>query len=189
MHVIGIAGPSCSGKTTIAQRLTRELDAQLVSADLTYILGSDRPVVIGDDGNEYESFERPSLYDTGRIVRALDEIKERGRARLQLLDWSTKEHYELELNAEQPIIIEGFSIYTDEALSARIDEKHWIDVPVEETIRRRLSRGGRKSDLAYAHIAKAERHWVEGQKDVPGVIVHDGTVPLDELCGRIARFG
>lgn len=185
MRVIGIAGPSCSGKTTIAERLARELDAQLVSADLTYIRGSERPIVTGEDGHEYESFERPSLYDTGRIARALEELEKTGRARLVLLDWATKEHYEIELTAERPIVIEGYGIFTDAELASRIDEKHWIDVPVEETIRRRVARGGRKSDLAYAQIARSERLWIEGQREVPGVTVHDGTLPLDEVYGRI----
>ena len=185
MRIIGIAGPSCSGKTTIAERLARELDAQLISADLTYIRGSERPIVVGDDGREYDSFERPSLYDLRSIATALAAVERDGTAKLRLLDWATKQHYSIELVRDRPIVIEGFGIFTDPELSARIGEKHWIDVPVEETIRRRSARGGRKSDLAYARIARSERHWIEGQKDVAGVAVHDGTLPIETITDAI----
>jgi uridine kinase len=185
MRVIGIAGPSCSGKTTIAQHLARVLNAQLINADLTYIRGSKRPLVKGENGVLYESFERAELYDHARIARALSELATNGTSTIRLLDWETKEHYEVELTADRPIIIEGFALYTHEALTGLIDEKYWIEVSVDESIRRRLGRGGRTSDEAYAQIARSERRWIEDQKHVPGVIVLDGTEPIEALCSRI----
>lgn len=185
MRVIGIAGPSCSGKTTIAQLLADALDAQIISADLTYIRGSDRPLVEGEDGVLYDSFERPELYDHERIAQLLTELSSKDSSTITLLDWETKENYDVEVSAQRPVIIEGFGLYTHERLASLISERYWIDVDITETIRRRLARGGRKSDHAYAQIARAEQKWIEGQKDVPGVIVLDGTKPIDVLFNEV----
>ena len=60
---IGIAGPSCSGKTTLARQLVLALDGKLFSLDDYYVRGSMR---------KYGTCERPENYDDGKLYAEID---------------------------------------------------------------------------------------------------------------------
>lgn len=57
-RLLAIAGPSCSGKSTIARLLATETGARLLHLDAYWRRGCERPVV-----NGAPSHERPEQYD------------------------------------------------------------------------------------------------------------------------------
>jgi uridine kinase len=133
--VVGIAGGSASGKSTLAQRLVQALDGLGVE-----VLGMDRyfrrvrpkmvaPItrVVYDDHNHPESF------DLAGLVRDLDALLARE-------------------DMPQVVIVEGLMTLYDEQLRARLDLKIFLDAPSDERIVRRLKRNMARG-MAFDDIA------------------------------------
>ena len=171
--VLGIAGPSASGKSTVAYRLAKDLGAHLISLDDLWIRGSDHPLV-----NGHPSYERPEQYDGAAGARAA--------------------HAARHAHPKRPVIIEGFLAFTYPEVVAACDRMVFVDVPEEVIVARRqariLQRGlpqaGSKDErveAAWRHNGIIEwRRFGASQKGVPGVCVVDGTRPIDEVVAAAA---
>jgi uridine kinase len=137
--VVGIAGGSASGKTTLAVRLAEalsDLQVQVMHMDRYY-----RPVkprilapitrVVYDDHNHPDSFDLPQL------VRDLDALLAAGPA-------------------PQVIIVEGLMTLHDDTLRSRLDLGIFLDVQSDERIVRRLkrnlARGGDYDQIAAFYL-------------------------------------
>lgn len=63
---IGISGPSCSGKSTVAEIIARRLEIPLFHLDDRWTKGAIKPII-----NGHKSYERPSLYDGDGLAKEL----------------------------------------------------------------------------------------------------------------------
>ena len=164
MVVIGIAGPSCSGKSTVAGLLAGALDAPLLRMDGRYVKGYRRPVV-----NGYESFEQPEQYDAESLVRDLDAAQE----------------------GTDTVVTEGFLLFRYPAILARTTHRFYVEVPHAELVRRRKARVAAGGDAVWGPnggnpaadagwLAHGEQEWLAHgacQAQVPGMTVLDGMLP------------
>jgi chloramphenicol 3-O-phosphotransferase len=154
--IIGIAGPSCSGKTTIARVLAKRMRARLLHLDAFWIRGSAKPLVDG-----HPSFERPEQYDGAALLRSA-----------------------LDASIDGDVVIEGFLLFAYPGILEACASAFLIDVPHEELVRRRLRRGPESSDdvAGAGRVAQADRGWIaHGRKEwerygapqagLPGVVV------------------
>lgn len=131
--LIGISGPSCSGKTTLAHELGRMLKAPTLHLDRHWIKGSQRPVV-----NGRESFERPHQYDGRALLREVSEAL-----------------------ADNPIVIaEGFLLFAYPGFEMACAEMVHVDVPHDVLVRRRLCRSESQDDVAGGRIPEADLAWM-----------------------------
>ena len=69
-YIIGIAGPSCSGKTTLAQFLTSALGGLVVALDSYYLDLSGIPIEERDRRN----FDAPEALDLDLMIPQLTEL-------------------------------------------------------------------------------------------------------------------
>lgn len=158
---ISVAGPSCSGKSTLARVLAEQTNALLIHVDKFYKSDVNRPII-----NGYPSYERPDQYDG---ERALKEALEK---------------YE---NERTSIIFEGFMALTYPNVPAVSDFMFMLDVPFDEQVRRRKLRSASKEydgvwerarldidEGFYAHGAEEWKRFGETQKSIPGVTVLNG---------------
>jgi len=65
--VISLSGHSSSGKTSLAQRLSQELDWPALSLD-SYWLPNAAPLFIQRHGKALRCFDHPALYDGARLA-------------------------------------------------------------------------------------------------------------------------
>jgi uridine kinase len=152
--IVGIAGPSCSGKTTIARLLAERMRAKLLHLDAFWIKGSERPLV-----NGHPSFERPEQYDGAALLRSA-----------------------IEASRDGDVVIEGFLLFAHPETLAACAHAFLIDVPHDELVRRRLRRGTESGDdvAGSGRVEAADRSWMAHgqeewrrygapQRDLPGV--------------------
>jgi hypothetical protein len=164
--VVGVAGPSASGKSTLAAGLAAALGARHLCLDDYFVPGAERPVV-----NGCPSFERPHQYDGARM--ALDVAAAR---------------------AVGPVVAEGFLLFAYPALLAACDVRLFVQIGEAEVVARRAARrsvGGGKAERVErafaAHGLEEWRRFGAGQASAEGVAVLDGTLPPEELL-RAARL-
>jgi uridine kinase len=139
--VIGVAGGSGSGKTTVVRRIVDSLGDSEVS-----VLEHDRYYRDRNDLRLEEraalNYDHPDSLETDLLVQHLQELRA-GRA----VDAPT---YDFARHARQPgtdrveprraIIVEGILIYTDAALRALMDVKVFVDTDDDTRFIRRLQR-------------------------------------------------
>lgn len=68
MKVIGLCGPSCSGKSSIAKELAKIISCNVISNDHFYKLGSPKKYV-EHEGKQIRTYERPEFYDGKAVAK------------------------------------------------------------------------------------------------------------------------
>lgn len=154
---VGIAGPSASGKSTIARMLVQGIGAKLFCLDDYFIANTARPVV-----NGFSSFERPEQYDGTRLAAQVAMALETG-----------------------PVVAEGFLLFKYHAILALCHLKFFIAIPSEVIVSRRRSRRdmghGKAAGVERAFDAHGVHEWEwfgKAQADIPGVLSIDGNQPI-----------
>ncbi|HLP79963.1 MAG TPA: hypothetical protein VK158_04975 [Acidobacteriota bacterium] len=184
-QIIGIAGPSCSGKTTVAKRLAQELLCDIVSLDNQYILGSPK-IYVGDT----RTMERPQLYDGQKLADIANLWKQNGRATFQELDFATKKLYDRTINDSQYLVLEGFLLLTYPQIRNACSHTFYIDISWNEIVRRRIGRGRETPEKidAFLRVGRQEmEQYVFAQKSLPGVTVLNGSSSIDDTVREIKK--
>lgn len=177
--VIGIAGGSASGKTTLAQKLGEAFHTEVVllKHDNYYKAHDELPL----EERKKLNFDHPDAYDTAELVADLKKLK-RGEAIEQPL-YSYVEHTRLKERVRQEpgkvVIVEGILIFENEPLQKLMDIKVYIDTDDDLRFIRRLLRDvkerGRNLDSVieqYVNTAKPMHHrFVEPSKRKADIII------------------
>lgn len=190
MKLIGIAGGTCSGKTTLLKNLADKFgDSISVLSFDEYFIGSDLY-----DVNTITNFEDPKLYNFDGFIRDLRLIKQGKPLTIRANSRESAENgLKQKTIASKPVIIvEGWLIYHNLEARNLFDKKIFIDLPDEEITRRRHARtkGSRhwdSHDYIQAKIIPGHRKYVEPQKAYANLIL-DGTRPQEELVQAAWAF-
>jgi uridine kinase len=139
--VIGVAGGSGSGKTTVVRRI---IDS--IGLDHVVVLDHDRYYRDRNDLRLEEraglNYDHPDALETDLLVRHVHELKA-GRA-VQVPTYDFTRHARLAstdtVHPRRAIIVEGILIFTDPALRALMDIKVFVDTDADTRFIRRLQR-------------------------------------------------
>jgi len=186
MIIIGIAGPSCSGKSSIARRVAERLNTDVLSLDQFAIKGAEKVFVDYNDEN-IRSFEQPQLYDGSRMARVIRTVIDEGTCTFESMKIPEHILEEKTLQKKGYLVVEGFLLFTYPEIIPLIDHKVYIDLNETEVFRRRAIRSSLpKSDESFMKIGMREyERFGAGQKYTPGVIMLNGMKSLDELASEI----
>jgi uridine kinase len=139
--VIGIAGGSGSGKTTVLQRIIREFGADPIAVldhdayyeDLSHLSPEERAQF---------NFDHPDALETDLMREHLDRLVEGTAVEKPVYDFTTHTRRE-ETETVEPrpvIIIEGILVLAESMLEERMDIKIYVDAADDIRLMRRIRR-------------------------------------------------
>ncbi|HEY1098857.1 MAG TPA: uridine kinase [Myxococcota bacterium] len=140
-YVIGIAGGTGSGKTTLARAVTASIPAEHVATlehDHYYKDGSD----LSPDERVQRNYDHPDSLDTALLVEHLRELKAGRGVDVPQYDFVTHSRRPERVRVEPKpvIVVEGILVFVDEALRSQMDVKIFVDTDADIRVMRRIRR-------------------------------------------------
>jgi len=139
--VIGVAGGSGSGKTTVVSRITEALSGEPVT-----VLEHDRYYRDRNDLRLEEraalNYDHPDSLETDLLVRHIQALRRGESVEAPVYDFArhTRTPSTDTIVPGRAIIIEGILIYTDAPLRTLMDVKVFVDTDADTRFIRRLQR-------------------------------------------------
>jgi uridine kinase len=198
--IIGIAGGTGSGKTTVAQAIYDRV-------------GPDRIEWIPHD-SYYRSFEglnpeerhqvnfdHPDSLESELLVRHLDVLSKGAAVEIPVYDFATHSR-RTETRRVEPrkvVIVEGILVLAEPELRKRIDIKLFVDTPADIRFVRRLLRDIRSRgrslesvvDQYMNTVRPMHEEFVEPSKRYADLIIPEGgenLVAIDAIIARVERL-
>jgi len=194
--VVGVAGGSGSGKTTIAKTLAERLgpDAVVVIEQDSYYRDLAH---IGYDERTKVNFDHPDAIDFDLLVTQLDELCSGGDVDKPQYDFAQHVRAATSDRVEpRPVIIvEGILVLTDARLRERFDLNIFVDTAADLRVMRRIRRDLEQRGRTFAQIRRQyydtvrpmHLAFVEPSKEHADVIIPEGgrnRVALELILGR-----
>ncbi len=138
--IIGIAGGTSSGKTTVTKRILERLDpaAVIILRHDFYYRDLDSFGKPADQIN----FDHPDSLETSLLIEHLVALKQGRPIRQPLYDYATyrRSKDSKPVEPRNIIIVEGILIFAEKALRDLMDIKIFVDTDADERLLRRLRR-------------------------------------------------
>ena len=140
VFVVGIAGGSASGKTTIADQIQQYFGDQIevIRHDSYYLPHNNMTY----EERTHLNYDHPSSFDTGRLYDDVVALKAGKIIERPVYDY-TIHNRSLQTITVQPkplLLLEGILVLENEALRSLMDLKVFVDTDADERIMRRISR-------------------------------------------------
>jgi uridine kinase len=183
LTVIGIAGGTGSGKTSVSQRIIDGIGKKKV----TYISHDSYYKDISHlslEERAQNNFDHPDSLDTELLCKHLVALKNRESVDVPVYNFSThsrEEKWET-VEAKSVVVVDGILLFSDPTLRKIIDIKLYVDTEADLRFIRRLERDirerGRTTDSVIQQYMKTVRpmhdEFVEPSKRFADVIIPNG---------------
>jgi len=195
--MIGIAGGSGSGKTTVVREVIRAIgdqDVLVLMHDSYYRDRSDIPL----EERRRANYDHPEALETSLMVEHLARLQQWQPVDLPIYDFATytRRPETLHVQPRRVIIIEGILVLADERLRSFMDIKVFVETDADVRFIRRLQRDvrerGRSMDSVIDQYLRTVRpmhlEFVEPSKRYADIIIPVGgfnTVGVDMLVTKI----
>ena len=194
--IIGIAGGTGSGKTTITNRLKERFgdDVTVVYHDNYYKRNDNLP---------YEercklNYDHPDAFDTDLMIQHLQKLKAGNAIDCPVYDFTVHNRSDRTIHIEptKVIIVEGILVFQNEALRKMMDIKLFVDTDADVRILRRIlrdvqERGRSLESVVNQYLTTVKpmhEKFVEPSKRCADLIILEGgsnIVALDILMQKI----
>jgi uridine kinase len=139
--VIGVAGGSGSGKTTVVRRIRESLgddQVSLLEHDKYYRDRSDLPF----EERTALNYDHPDSLETDLLVQHVEQLRAGDSVDVPVYDFARYERKEetTRVPARRAIIVEGILIFADPELRRSMDVKVFVDADDDTRFIRRLQR-------------------------------------------------
>lgn len=194
--VIGIAGGTGSGKTTVTNKLKEYFgeDVSVLHHDSYYKRHDELPF----EERTKLNYDHPGSFDTSLMIQDLRSLKAGHTIHCPVYDYSIHNRTDLteEIHPTKVIIVEGILIYSDQELCDEMDIKIFVDTDADVRILRRIMRDvkerGRTLDSVVEQylgtVKPMHEQFVEPSKRKADIIMLEGghnLVAMDMLIQRI----
>ena len=138
--IVGIAGGSASGKTTIVNNI-KELfqnDIELISHDNYYLSNDDKTM----EERVKLNYDHPSSFDTDKMIEDVKKLKSGEIIYRPVYDYTkhTRSEEVVAVYPKRVVILEGILILEDSRLRDLMDIKIFVDTDADERLMRRILR-------------------------------------------------
>ena len=199
MLVIGIAGGSGSGKTSVVKKIIQSLPQDKVSVlsqDAYYRDNGDLPQEERDKIN----FDHPSAIEWPLLVKHIKELKAGHDIEMPTYSYVTcrRGRETIPVNTSDVLIVEGILIFTDPDLVDLLDIKVFVDTDADERliriIQRDVNERGRGLDKSIVHyqnfVKPMHELYIEPSKRIADIIIPVGgqnETGIDILTSKIRQ--
>lgn len=195
--IIGIAGGSGSGKTTVTNKIIENLDEDKITViqhdsyyrDISYYDGADPSTI---------NFDHPDSLETSLLIDHIHKFKKGESIEQPIYNFTTHSRMD-EKRVIKPrdfLIIEGILLFAEKELRDLMDTKIYVDTDDDERLIRRLRRDtierGRSLDSVINQYIKTVKpmhlEFVEPSKRWADIIIPNGgenNVAIDMVVSRI----
>ena len=200
MLIIGIAGGTGSGKSTVSQALQTELGASnvaLISQDSYYVNKPHLPFA----ARAQQNYDHPDSFENTLLVEHLTLLRQGRTIAVPVYDYT--QHLRSAATVQIPprsvIVVEGILVLADSELRQQFDIKVYVDTDADTRVIRRIVRDiqerARTLDSVchqYLETVKPMHEaFVEPSKRYADIIIPEGghnTVALSLLVSRLERY-
>lgn len=195
--VIGIAGGTGSGKTTVARKVAAALpagSAVILDHDAYYRDLGELPLA----ERAHLNFDHPDALETELLVTHVEALRRREPAEVPVYDFTTHRRRPTTRRVEpaEVVIVEGILVLAHAPLRALFDMKVFVDTDADIRIMRRVRRDmeERGRDFAsireqyYGTVRPMHLEFVEPSKRWADLIIPEGgrnAVALDTIVGKL----
>ncbi len=194
--MIGIAGGTGSGKTTITERLKQRFGSNVT------VINHDNYYKAHDNLTYEErsklNYDHPDALDTDLMIQHLKELREGKSIVSPVYDFTIHNRSDktMTISPNKVMIVEGILIYTNPELCDLLDIKLFVDADADVRILRRIERDvkerGRSLDSIISQylttVKPMHEQFVEPSKKNADIIIPEGghnLVALDMIMNRI----
>ncbi|WP_322507844.1 uridine kinase [Anaerolinea sp.] len=198
--VIGIAGGTGSGKTTVVKSIIERVGSHRIAClshdayyrDLTHLSLEERQRV---------NFDHPDSLETDLLIEHIQQLKQWKPVRMPVYDFArhTRTEQTILVEPRRIILVDGILIFYEPALRALFDVKLFVDTDPDIRFIRRLQRDiverGRTTESVIRQYLETVRpmhlEFVEPTKRYADVIIPEGgmnIVALDMVIARIEKL-
>ncbi len=197
--ILGIAGGTGSGKTTLARKIREGLGeaSNLISFDWYYRDLSHLPL----KDRESVNFDHPASLESELLVEHLRALKRGEAVDVPMYDFKTHSRTEETMHIEPTpvIIVEGILLFCFEPLRQMLDIKIFVDTDADIRVFRRIRRDMRERGRTFDSIRKQyydsvrpmHLEFVEPSKRYADVIIPEGgsnLIALDLIIERLKKY-
>lgn len=194
--VIGIAGGTGSGKTTITRKIIQRFgdDVSVIHHDSYYKAHHDMPF----EERCRLNFDHPNAFDTDLLIEAVRELKAGRAVSCPVYDYSIHDRSSetVTVTPAKVVIVEGILIFESKELCDLMDIKIFVDADADERILRRIIRDvrdrGRSLDSVItqylATVKPMHEQFVEPSKKNADIIIPRGghnSVAMEMLLQQV----
>ncbi len=197
--VIGIAGGTASGKTTLMKNLIQEFGGEVT------VISHDNYYKRHDDMLYEErcklNYDEPAAFDTSLMVYHLEQLRHGCTIECPVYDFTVhnRSNETVQLIPRKVIIVEGILIFENEALRNLMDIKIFVDTDADVRLCRRIKRDvnkrGRSLESVLTQyldtVKPMHERYLEPSKKYADLVVPEGgknLVALSMITGHIRRY-
>lgn len=200
MLIIGIAGGSGSGKTTVVKSITKRLKEQVVviPQDSYYKDSSHLPL----EERQQINFDHPDSIDFDLLCKHLQDLRAGKTIEQPVYSYITCSRSKTETVTVKPadvIIVEGILVLAYKKLRDEMDIKLFVDADADDRLMRVMSRDirerGKTVDAVFERYCKTVKpmylQFIEPSKRYANLIIPQGghnQVAIDVLSATIEKF-
>ena len=196
--VIGIAGGTGSGKTTLMTQLINKFsnDITVLSHDNYY----KRHDELTYEQRSQLNYDEPAALETDLMARHLDKLRQGETIECPVYDFTqhNRSSETITISPKKVIIVEGILIFENKPLRDLMDIKIFVDTDADVRLCRRIKRDVRMRGRTLESVLEQYQEtvkpmhemYVEPSKKFADIVVPEGGknfVALDMITGRIQR--
>lgn len=198
--MIGVAGGSSSGKTTISERvaeLTGEEHLSLIELDSYYLDRGDQPL----EERQKANYDHPDAFDWALLNDHIAALSNGASVSVPIYDYTAHDRSG-EVRVVSPakiIVVDGILVLWESTLRERFDLKIFVDTAADirliRRIRRDVAERGRTAEYVIQQyldtVRPAHERFVEPSKRHADVIIPEGGMnrpAIDVLLARVREL-
>lgn len=198
--IVGIAGGTGSGKTTVAKAIYDRVGADRIEwiAHDSYYRNFES---LSDEERHRINFDHPDSLETELLCRHLDVLSKGAAVEVPIYDFAAyaRKPATQRVEPRKVVIVEGILVLAEPELRKRIDIKLYVDTPPDIRFVRRLMRDisarGRSVESVIEQYVTTVRpmheEFVETSKRHADLIIPEGgenLVAIDAIIARVERL-